>query len=47
MAQPDGLRATALLAAARCLLEAAPQDQDSAHARRAISTAYYAMFHEG
>lgn len=45
MPQPDGLRAAALLAAARCLLEAAPQDRDSAHARRAVSTAYYAMFH--
>ena len=45
MPRPDGLRAAALLAAARCLLEAAPQDQDSAHARRAVRTAYYAMFH--
>ncbi len=45
MPRPEGLRAAALLAAARCLLKAAPQDQDSAHARRAVSTAYYAMFH--
>ena len=45
MSRPDGLHAGALLAAARCLLRAAPQAQDSAYARRAVSTAYYAMFH--
>ena len=45
MSRPDGLHAGALLAAARCLLRAAPEAQDSAHARRAVSTAYYAMFH--
>ncbi|MDE3261158.1 MAG: hypothetical protein OYL41_04145 [Acidobacteriota bacterium] len=41
----DGLRAAELLAAARLLLEGARDRQDSAHARRAVSTAYYAMFH--
>lgn len=41
----DGLRAAELLAAARLLLEAARDEQDSAPARRAVSTAYYAMFH--
>ena len=41
----DGLRAAELLAAARLLLEAARDGQDSAPARRAVSTAYYAMFH--
>ena len=42
---PDGLHAAALLAAARSLLDAAQRQQDSGHARRAVSTAYYAMFH--
>ena len=41
----DGLRAPELLAAARILLEAARDGRDSAAARRAVSTAYYAMFH--
>ena len=41
----DGLRAAELLAAARLLLEAARDGRDSAPARRAVSTAYYAMFH--
>ena len=41
----DGLRAAELLAAARVLLEAARDGRDSAPARRAVSTAYYAMFH--
>ena len=41
----DGLRAPELLAAARLLLEAARDGQDSAAGRRAVSTAYYAMFH--
>ncbi|MDE2659379.1 MAG: hypothetical protein OXI45_04145 [Acidobacteriota bacterium] len=41
----DGLRAAELLAAARLLLEAAQDGRDSAPARRAVSTAYYTMFH--
>lgn len=45
MPRSDGLRAPELLAAARRLLEAAPRRRDSAQARRAVSTAYYAMFH--
>ena len=45
MSVTDGLHAAQLLAAARSLLEAARDSGDSAHARRAVSTAYYAMFH--
>lgn len=45
MSDTDGLDAIRLLAAARSLVEAARDTHDSAHARRAVSTAYYAMFH--
>ena len=45
MSDTDGLDSAELLAAARLLLGAARDRQDSAHARRAVSTAYYAMFH--
>ena len=42
---PDGLRAAHLVAAARALLDAGRYRTDDAHRRRAVSTAYYAMFH--
>jgi len=42
---PDGLRAAHLVAAARALLDAGRYRTDDAHLRRAVSTAYYAMFH--
>ena len=42
---PDGLRAAHLVAAARALLDAGRRRTDDAHLRRAVSTAYYAMFH--
>ena len=45
MSDTDGLDSAELLAAARLLLKGARDRQDSAHARRAVSTAYYAMFH--
>ena len=41
----DGLRATEPLAVARLLIETARGERDSARTRRAVSTAYYAMFH--
>lgn len=45
MPETNGLHPAQLLAAARLLLEAARDGRDSAYARRAMSTAYYAMFH--
>ena len=45
MAPPDELRSADLLTVALDLLEAAERTQNKVHLRRAVSTAYYAMFH--
>lgn len=45
MSRPTGLEAAALLSVAFHLLEAGRQSGDAAFFRRAVSTAYYAVFH--
>ena len=45
MPRPDGLQGPELIAAALDLLRIAEQEHSEAHLRRAVSTAYYAMFH--
>ncbi len=45
MSRPEGLQGGALIATAFDLLRIAEQRQSEAHLRRAVSTAYYAMFH--
>lgn len=42
---PDALSSADLIAVALDLLQAAERRRSSAHLRRAVSTAYYAMFH--
>lgn len=45
MSRSEGLQEAELIAAALDLLRIAEQKDSEAHLRRAVSTAYYAMFH--
>ena len=45
MGKPTGIEAASLLSVAFALLEAGERTGDPAFLRRAVSTAYYAMFH--
>ena len=45
MSRPDGLQGAELIAVALDLLRVAERRRSDAHLRRAVSAAYYAMFH--
>ena len=45
MSRPEGLDGAELIALALDLLQVAQRKRSDAHLRRAVSTAYYAMFH--